>query len=283
MRIIKKSLALVMALCLAIGLMIPTVSAAGVGTNEDPYVLENGVATENTIAAGETAYVYVDATVNPVNLNVSGNRQYYDYTVKVGRAYPQSPNMLANVEVLGIVGGAGLAEIANVGEGEIVLTVTVVETPVGSEYNPDDANAKAFLGGYLLNTDLAEGDFDGYFYLLNVEQSGYLVIENSAVLADGSNTGAYQQAVGDEYGNVYAAWDNVFSNPVIAPVEASQHVAIGMGSDNGEAMTVRVYAYIVAGTEEAPHLRQEPGLHGSRILRRDRMVSGWHQRWPVLR
>lgn len=60
------------------------------------------------------------------------------------------------------------------------------ETPaVGTEQNPDDANAKFFsgTGTYLLNTTLEAGDEDGYWYVFQTDQAGILCIENSATMA----------------------------------------------------------------------------------------------------
>ena len=93
---------------------------------------------------------------------------------------------------------------------------------VGTEANPKNANDLYFDTArcYLLNTDLAAGDKDGYWYQYTATGSGILCVDALGKDANGNNTDSYQVTVKCN-GKNYYAYADFYTRP-IAPYKLNR-------------------------------------------------------------
>ncbi len=138
-------------------------------------------------------------------------------------------------------------------------TVSVNGAEVGTNENPENANDRYFAAArtYLLNTDLAEGDSDGYWYVFTAESAGMVCIDARAMDSSGNYTDMFQITV-ESGGVTYYAFDEIFTRP-IAPFRASTGnvFKIHMTAEpnaNGEYEATKIYCNvsIVAGNDSTP-------------------------------
>ncbi len=120
---------------------------------------------------------------------------------------------------------------------------------IGTESNPENANDRYFAAAksYLINTDLAEGDSDGYWYTFTATSAGILAIDASAADATGAKTEDFQVTVTCK-GITYKANDVVFTRPV-TPFRVSKNdvVTIHMTANpdaNGNYPKLKIYCNI---------------------------------------
>lgn len=148
----------------------------------------------------------------------------------------------------------------------LIIIITLLSVPtfantpdIGTKENPDNANDNYFSAAkcYLLNTDLAAGDKDGYWYTYTATGSGIIVVDAIAKTLNGADTDLYQITV-ECNGITYFAFDDVYTRP-ITPFKVSRGdvLTIHMTSKadkNGNRTALKVYCNIttVYGTESAP-------------------------------
>ncbi len=138
-------------------------------------------------------------------------------------------------------------------------TVSANGAEVGTEDNPENANDRYFsaVKTYLLNTDLQEGDSDGYWYEFTSDGAGMICIDVRAQDMNGNDTEFFQITV--ECGGVtYYAFDELYTRP-IAPfrVSTGNTVKIHMTAtpnESGVYAATRIYCTLnrVAGNESDP-------------------------------
>lgn len=123
------------------------------------------------------------------------------------------------------------------------------EGEIGTEANPENANDRYFSAtkSYLINTDLAEGDSDGYWYTFTAPGAGILAIDASAVDVNYAKTEDFQVTVTCK-GQTYLANDVVFTRP-IAPFRVSRNdvVTIHMTANpdaDGNYPKLKIYCNI---------------------------------------
>lgn len=99
--------------------------------------------------------------------------------------------------------------------GCIPLNVYAEGSGIGTYDNPENANDRFFsyTNSYLLNTDIAEGDTDGYWFEFVSEQAGIICIENSAYDASGFSSDNYIVTVECD-GSDYYSFDRIKTNPI---------------------------------------------------------------------
>lgn len=97
--------------------------------------------------------------------------------------------------------------------GAFVFSSSAAE--VGTEENPQDANELYFSAtkSYLLNTDLAEGDSDGYWYTYTATGAGFACVDATARDAQGKEIFNYQVTV-ECKGKTYEALGEIYTRPV---------------------------------------------------------------------
>ena len=127
--------------------------------------------------------------------------------------------------------------------------LAVSSAEIGTESNPENANDRYFAAAksYLINTDLAEGDSDGYWYTFTATGAGILLIDASANDASGAKTENFQVTVTCK-GLTYKANDEVFTRP-ITPFRVSKNdvVKIHMTANpdaNGNYPKLKIYCNI---------------------------------------
>jgi len=100
--------------------------------------------------------------------------------------------------------------------------VSTSAAAVGTEANPENANNKFFSAAncYLLNTDLAAGDKDGYWYVFTADTSGILCVDAVAKDANGANTNNHQVTVWCN-GKKFTAFSDIYTRP-IAPFKVNR-------------------------------------------------------------
>ena len=136
-----------------------------------------------------------------------------------------------------------------------LCSVCAGASEVGTYENPENANDRYFAAAktYLLNTDLAEGDSDGYWYEFTSDGAGMLCIDATAA----GDTELFQITV--ECGGVtYYAFDEIFTRP-IAPFRVSTGTVVKIHitatpNDSGVYEATKIYCNVtrVAGNETEP-------------------------------
>ncbi len=143
---------------------------------------------------------------------------------------------------------------------------------VGSYDNPFDASEKynTYIQTYLINTQLQEGDEDGYWYTYTADQAGILCLENSAKDSKGFDTYAFQITIyhGDK---TYVAIDEngVHTSPITTlRLKSGDTVLIHLESipdENGNYPYTNIYAnfFFASGTESSPiYIKSKTGFRG---------------------
>ncbi len=132
---------------------------------------------------------------------------------------------------------------------------------LGTEANPENANDRYFAAAqsYLINTDLAAGDSDGYWYTFTATGAGILAIDATANDANGAKTEDFQVTVTCK-GITYKANDVIFTRP-ITPFRVSKNdvVTIHMTANpdaNGNYPKLKIYCNITTsyGNDSSPVL-----------------------------
>ncbi|MBE6586785.1 MAG: hypothetical protein E7647_00045 [Ruminococcaceae bacterium] len=143
----------------------------------------------------------------------------------------------------------------------LAAAVTAEAAELGTEANPENANDRYFsaAGCYLINTDLAEGDSDGYWYTFTATGAGFVCIDATARDAAGASTDLYQITVQCK-GVTYNAFEDIYTRPVV-PFRVSRNdvITIHMTARpdaNGSYRMTKVYCNLttVYGTESDPVL-----------------------------
>lgn len=145
----------------------------------------------------------------------------------------------------------------------MLMSMTVVAVSAeGTQENPIDANAKWFGYGvdcYLLNPSFAEGDTDGVWYELTVEQEGILYLEHKYKDVD------YSIALTTDNGLVYEGGcvDGViFNGPIMTlPVQVGDVATIQIVTADAAAGTVYANMNIAAGTADDPIKVKSKGIN----------------------
>lgn len=132
-------------------------------------------------------------------------------------------------------------------------------SPIGTEANPENANNKYFSAGqaYLLNTDLAAGDKDGYWYQYTATSAGLLCVDAIGKDANGNNTDNYQVTVKCNGKNFYAFAD-FYTRPIVPfKVNRGDIITIHLTAKpdkNGNYPKLKIYCNLttVHGNSSAP-------------------------------
>lgn len=134
-----------------------------------------------------------------------------------------------------------------------IINVSAAE--LGTYENPEDANDRYFAAAkaYLINTDLLEGDSDGYWYEFTAEGAGMICVDARAA----DETQSFQITV-ECNGETYYAFDEVFTRP-IAPFRVSTGNVLkihmtALPNENGVYEATKIYCNItkVAGNDADP-------------------------------
>ena len=136
----------------------------------------------------------------------------------------------------------------------MLMSITVVAVSAeGTQENPINANDKWFGYGvdcYLLNPSFTEGDTDGIWYRLTVEQEGILYLEHKYKDVD------YSITLTTDNGLVYEGdcVDGVISNgPIMTlPVQVGDVATVQIVTADAAAGTVYANMNIAAGTADDP-------------------------------
>ncbi len=137
------------------------------------------------------------------------------------------------------------------------LTVSAAE--MGTYDNPENANDRYFSAAqcYLINTDLAAGDEDGYWYVFTADSAGVVCIDATAKDANGNDTNSYQVTV-ECSGRTYYAFEEIYARPITPfRVKKGDVVKIHFTATpdaNGAFPKLKIYANIatVYGNDNAP-------------------------------
>lgn len=268
MKKIKKPIALLLACLMITGSLVITAFAAttGTGTREDPYVCTSlsDLPSSAEIASGE--YVFFSLPAGGMTLTVEDPSssviitgplfQYLAYTSDAGGTATYTFTEAANGETVIF----GLYNQSPDSSATAYLSISEAATPaVGTYENPENANDRyfSFTQSFLINTDIAEGDEDGYWYEFTASKAGVICLENSAIDANGASTTAYQIIL--ENGTTQSlAIDGVQSNPLTTfKVSKGDKVKINMYAlpdADGNYPYIKIYANIVMvnGTTDDP-------------------------------
>ena len=133
--------------------------------------------------------------------------------------------------------------------------LSVNSAEIGTYENPENANDRYFAAAkaYLINTDLAEGDSDGYWYEFTSDGAGMICIDARAA----NDTDLFQITV-ECNGVTYYAFDEIFTRP-IAPFRVSTGNVVkihmtALPNESGEYSATKIYCNItrVAGNDSDP-------------------------------
>ena len=249
MRITKRSLALVLSLFLIAGLMVPTAFAAGTGDMMDPIVCESVSDLPATLDLDPGEVVYFTAPVGGAAISVSDIYGWAGvYNAMTGMCVGTEYDCSDAPEGYSITFGIGNQNPMR----PTTVTITVgapAPAEVGTEENPAEVEWNSNIGYWVMNTELAEGDEDGYWYTLELEAGKVLFVETSPA-------GEFDYEV-----VVYQGWNQLLAsegNPVITyRAEQDETILIHVFAEpdsswNYPAGKVYVSAKPCTATEEDP-------------------------------